>query len=256
MSSSPTSTSRAGDLDRGVELRLELGVDLERGGVAKAGGRLVGCRGGASGLRDRAVRPVTGSTVRPAARLRVPVGGGELGLVRHRLDARLTGRAQLLLGERVLVGAVDQRAEHLGAHLRLVALLDDGEGHLAGSEPVQAGRLAEAPEALVDGTLDVVGGQRDGQSTLQAPGGLYGYLHACLVGPPRPGRAGGGHCSGKREGRAREEPDREPDTEAVVRKERLELSRLATPAPKAGASTDSATFAHGTTPRGAHQRRL
>ncbi len=110
-------------------LKRELGVDLER----------------------RAVGEV----------LAAGVGAGE------RLDARPTGRIQLLLRDRTRIGRADHVRHDLVAHLAAVVLAHHLLRHLAGPKPLQFRGLTHLGEPRRDGALDLSAGHPHRQPPFQ-----------------------------------------------------------------------------------------
>ncbi len=147
-----------------------------------------------------------------------------LGHVLLGLDARIAGHAQILCPDRIVETRLHGVRDHVRAHLRPVLLGDHLERYLAGPKPRDLRRLGQLRETLVDLAFDLRLRHGDMQSPLELAQCLQGHLHTLrFLAMVRRCLAHG----------------------ALVRKERLELSRLSAPAPKAGASTNSATFAPG-----------
>ena len=160
----------------------------------------------------------------------------------HRIDPRLAGGMQLLARERVGEAGAHQLAHHLVAHRRAEPPGHDLHRRLAGPEPRDPRGPKQIVEPRPDLPLDPFLGKLDRQAALETGRGLYRDLHVFTSAPCRGGAAPAGTVHRTLTRALREK---------LVRKERFELSRVAPLAPKASASTDSATFATLRNERGA-----
>ncbi len=167
--------------------------------------------------------------------------GGELERVRLggvavALDARIAGDAQVLRPHRIVEALVDLVGDDVGANLRPVLLRDHPQRHLARPEAGDCARSwrdcrgASAPRlrSRASGTATF----RRRSSWPRFPGWSPCVEIPCERDTSRVPRA--------RSGAAAKTSDQ---VMRVVRKGGLEPPRGAPPAPKAGASTNSATFA-------------
>ena len=136
----------------------------------------------------------------------------------RRLDARIAGHAQVLLAHGLVEARLHGIGDDVRAHLRAILLRDHLDRHLARPEARHLDGLGKAREALVDFALDLLQRHGDAQAALELAQRFQRALHV-LIGP----------CC--------------LEVRVVVRKGGLEPPRAAPPAPKAGASTNSATFA-------------
>src|SRR6185312_1500494 len=134
-----------------------------------------------------------------------------------RLDARPRGGLEVLLADCLGKRALHEVGDGFGMYLRAELLLDHRIGNLTRPKALEPGRAGEALEALVHLSSHPVPGHRHFQSPLQARCRRYRYLH-----PFSPVDRPVGGTSG---------------FEPLVRKERLELSRVTPLASKASAST-------------------
>ncbi len=146
------------------------------------------------------------------------------GLDARALDLRCAGRVQVLLRDRLRVRGSDQVAEQFLADLGTVLLFDDLERRLARAEALEPGAFADRLQSVAQFLVDGLGRDLDAELALEfVVGGFYRDLHGSPVAT---------HTVAPT---------------LLVRKERLELSRVAPLGPKPSASTNSATFAAGFT---------
>ena len=141
-----------------------------------------------------------------------------------RLDARRAGDAQVLLVDRLVERRLHALGDHVGAHLRAVLLGDHSHRHLAGPEPGDLDGAREPRQPLLHFAFDVGDRHGDVQAPLER---AERFEWVCM-----------------RDGILAIKIVRARSMSALlVRKGGLEPPRAAPPAPKAGASTNSATFA-------------
>ena len=175
-----------------------------------------------------------------------------------RLDARLTGNAQVVFGQGITEGLVDRVAHHLGLDLTAIRLLDHFHRHFAGPETRHAYRTGHFAQAAFDLLADLGHRHRQTQATFERAGRfkLSGHVlsslfrsdtgsrHCCRTGSGFPGfRARApARCPKIETGIAQADPTGGV-MPVLVRPKGLEPSRLSAPGPKPGASTDSATAA-------------
>src|SRR5690606_32637355 len=174
----------------------------------------------------------------------------------ERLDPRVAGHLERVLADHRVEAIAQQAVEDLGADLLAEALADHAGRDLARAEPLDPGGARDLAQPAADLGLDVAG--RDAQRHAAPEGARVldrnlrcWNCHTHSV-RPRPGRGGVCVIVGDRpEGPAERDSFadsgrcRHKGRRGLVRKAGLEPARLAAPAPKAGASTSSATFAGG-----------
>ena len=88
----------------------------------------------------------------------------------QRLDARIAGRAQLLLRHRLDEALLHQVGDRFRMHLAFVLLAHDRHRHLAGPETLEPRRARQVLEPLVHAAGHELAGHRDLEPPLQAIG--------------------------------------------------------------------------------------
>ena len=149
---------------------------------------------------------------------------------RYRLDARPRRGPELLLADGLGKRGAHQIAHHLGAHLLAELLGDDREWRLAGPEALETRRARQALQALLHLLSHLRGGYGDFETPRQAARVRQRNFHQFIPGALR-------------DPRSRKAIQPVDLARNLVRKERLELSRVSPLDPKSSASASSATFA-------------
>ena len=161
-------------------------------------------------------------------------------LGRPSLDFGLPGGAQVFVAHGFVEGVAHQIAKYLIAHLRAIALLDDSRWHLARPETLDARGAGDFAQALARNRIQTLGRQTDRQAALQTTCIFNRHLHddSCMM------TAAGDDARIASSGRQLAKGLMRPmHDEIMVRKKRLELSRVTPLEPKSSASTNSATLA-------------
>ena len=165
-----------------------------------------------------------------------------VGRLARRVDLGRHGWAQIFLADRFVEAVTDQFRDRFAAHLRTETLFDHLGRNLAGTKTLQADAARDFGETSLDLRFILLCGNAHGELALEFAQVFDGNLHSRHL-----------NSELKIISRAHREQARQQKinrliayaitTAQVVRMERLELSRVAPLAPKASASTNSATFA-------------
>ena len=97
--------------------------------------------------------------------------------VAHRLDARLDGGLEVVVGDGLLAALIDHLVDHFAHDGLAELLLEIGDGRLARAEALQVHLALHFLQALGDAAVELGGRHRDGELAAEILGNGLGDLH-------------------------------------------------------------------------------